>query len=128
MTFAAEDRLLWEAETHFPGGQIQALSREVEASLNSFGALAKMEQYAQLKIWIGRFRLYQAIGDDGPGEESPPQPQPQAQRLFHQLKTLSKQYEPGYIEAFRHDYSTDWSSYIAEALDRVPTDEPAPAG
>jgi hypothetical protein len=119
VTFAAEDRLLWEAETHFPGGQIQALSREVEASLNSFGALAKMEQYAQLKIWIGRFRLYQAIGDDGPGEESPPQPQPQAQRLFHQLKTLSKQYEPGYIEAFRHDYNTDWSAYIAEAQEQL---------
>ncbi len=114
--FAAEDRLLWEAETHFPGGQIQALAREVEASLNSFGVLAKMEQYAQLKIWIGRFRLYQAIGDDGGGEDPP---QPQAQRVFHQLKTLSKQYEPGYIEAFRHDYTTDWSAYIAEAQEQL---------
>src|SRR3954468_14927945 len=116
VTFAADDRLLWEAETHFPGGQLQALSREVEASLNSFAGLAKMEQYAQLKIWIGRFRLYQALGDEGAGDEPP---QAQAQRLFHLLKTLSKQYEPGYIEAFRHDYSTDWPSYIAEAQDQL---------
>jgi hypothetical protein len=116
VTFAAEDRLLWEAETHFPGGQVQALAREVEACLNSFGTLAKMEQYAQLKIWIGRFRLYQAGGDDGGVEESS---QPQAQRVFHQLKTLSKQYEPGYIEAFRHDYTTDWAAYIAEAQEQL---------
>jgi hypothetical protein len=115
--FAADDKLLWEAETHFPGGQIQALSREVEACLNSFGTLSKMEQYAQLKIWIGRFRLYQAGGDDGAAEESPPPAQ--AQRVFHQLKTLSKQYEPGYIEAFRHDYTTDWSAYIAEAQEQL---------
>lgn len=115
--FVAEDRLLWEAETHFPGGQVQALAREVDASLASFGGLAKMEQYAQLKIWIGRFRLYQAAGDDdaGAGEDSPSS----SQRLFHQLKTLSKQYEPGYIEAFRHDYTTDWTAYVAEAHEQL---------
>jgi hypothetical protein len=116
VTFAAEDRLLWEAETLFPGGQIQALAREVEASLGLFGGLAKMEQYAQLKIWIGRFRLYQATGDDGAGEEPPA---PVAQRVFHQLKSLSKQYEPGYIEAFRHDFTTDWLAYVAEAQEQL---------
>ena len=55
--FSNEDRLLWDAEMHFPGGQFQALAREVDASLNYFGVLGKLEQYAQLKIWIGRFRL-----------------------------------------------------------------------
>jgi hypothetical protein len=112
-SFAAEDRLQWEAEAHFPGGQIQALAREVEASLHAFGSLAKMEQYAQLKIWIGRLRYYQAGGDDGGGDEVAT-----AQRVFHQLKGLSKQYEPGYIEAFRHDYTTDWTAYVAEALEQ----------
>ena len=116
VTFAAEDRLLWDAETLFPGGQLQALAREVEASLNSFTALMKMEQYAQLKIWIGRLRLYQASGDDGPGEETPAL---LAQRVFHQLKGLSKQYEPGYIEAFRHDFTTDWAAYVAEAQEQL---------
>jgi hypothetical protein len=116
VTFAAEDRLLWDAETLFPGGQLQALAREVEASLNVFTALMKMEQYAQLKIWIGRLRLYQASGDDGAGEETPA---PLAQRVFHQLKGLSKQYEPGYIEAFRHDFTTDWTAYVAEAQEQL---------
>ena len=40
-------------------------------------------------------------------------------RVFHQLKTMSKQYEPGYIEAFRHDYQTDWAQYIAEATEQL---------
>src|SRR5262249_46383355 len=71
VTSTAEDRLLWDAETLFPGGQLQALAREVEASLSSFSFLVKMEQYAQLKIWIGRLRLYQATGEDGVGEETP---------------------------------------------------------
>jgi hypothetical protein len=115
-TFAAEDRLLWDAETLFPGGQLQALAREVEASLGLFASLVKMEQYAQLKIWIGRLRLYQASGEDGTGEETPA---PLAQRVFHQLKGLSKQYEPGYIEAFRHDFTTDWMTYVAEAQEQL---------
>ena len=58
--FAAEDRLLWDAESHFPGGQLQLLGHEVDAGLNAFGTLSKLEQYARLKVWIGRFRFYQA--------------------------------------------------------------------
>jgi hypothetical protein len=115
-TFAGDDRLLWDAETLFPGGQLQALAREVEASLGLFASLVKMEQYAQLKIWIGRLRLYQASGEDGTGEDTPA---PLAQRVFHQLKGLSKQYEPGYIEAFRHDFTTDWMTYVAEAQEQL---------
>ncbi len=113
--FGAEDRLLWDAEIHFPGGQLQALSREVEASVNYFGVLGKLEQYAQLKIWIGRLRMHQAAGDDEPTEEG----QALAQRVFHQLKTLSKTYEPGYIEAFRHDFHTDWPAYVVEAQEQM---------
>lgn len=112
--FSAEDRLLWDAEMHFPGGQLQALAREIEASINYFGVLGKMEQYSQLKIWIGRFRLHQATIDSDVSEET----QILAQRVFHQLKGLSKTYEPGYIEAFRHDYSTDWVAYVAEAQEQ----------
>ena len=113
--FGVEDRLLWEAEMHFPGGQLHALSREVEASLNYFGGLGKLEQYSQLKIWIGRFRHYQA-SDEPEGSEDI---QILAQRVFHQLKGLSKQYEPGYIEAFRHDFSTDWAAYVVEAQEQL---------
>ena len=61
--FAAEDRLLWDAEAHFPGGQLQLLAHEVDAGLGEFASLSKLEQYARLKVWIGRFRFYQASQD-----------------------------------------------------------------
>ena len=40
-SFSAEDRLLWDAETLFPGGQLQSLAREVEAAAPYFGVLAE---------------------------------------------------------------------------------------
>jgi hypothetical protein len=115
--FAAEDRLLWDAEAHFPGGQLQLLGHEVDAGLNTFGALGKLEQYARLKVWIGRFRYYQAAHDRD--AEMTEELQALSHRVFHQLKYLSRQYEPGYIEAFRQDFSTDWAAYVAEAQEQL---------
>ncbi|MFI5456429.1 MAG: hypothetical protein ACHRXM_13350 [Isosphaerales bacterium] len=115
--FAAEDRLLWDAEAHFPGGQLQLLGHEVDAGSNAFGSLNKLEQYARLKVWIGRFRFYQASQDRD--IELSEDLQTLSHRVFHQLKWLSRQYEPGYIEAFRQDFSTDWSAYVAEAQDQL---------
>jgi hypothetical protein len=115
--FADEDRLLWDAESHFPGGQLQLLAHEVEAGMHAFGHLTKLEQYARLKVWIGRFRYHQAGPDrDGEGSE---EVQALAHKVFHQLKFLSRQHEPGYIEAFRQDFSTDWAAYVAEAQDQL---------
>ena len=85
----------------------------VITGLQAFGSLAKLEQYARLKVWIGRFRFYQASQDRE--VEASEELQSLSHRVFHQLKWLSRQYEPGYIEAFRQDYSTDWASYVAEA-------------
>ncbi|MDG3007440.1 hypothetical protein [Paludisphaera mucosa] len=115
--FADEDRLLWDAESHFPGGQLQLLAHEVEAGLNAYAHLAKLEQYARLKVWIGRFRYHQA----GPDRETEngEDVQTLAHKVFHQLKWLSRQYEPGYIEAFRQDFSTDWAAYVAEAQEQL---------
>jgi chromosome segregation ATPase len=115
--FAAEDRLLWDAESHFPGGQLQLLGHEVDAGLSAFGSVTKLEQYARLKVWIGRFRFYQASQDRE--AEATEELQALSHRVFHQLKWLSKQYEPGYIEAFRQDFSTDWAGYVAEAQDQL---------
>jgi hypothetical protein len=115
--FAAEDRLLWDAEAHFPGGQLQLLAHEVDAGLNAFGSLGKHEQYARLKVWIGRFRYYQASHDRD--TEVTEELQALSHRVFHQLKWLSRQYEPGYIEAFRQDFSTDWAAYVAEAQEQL---------
>jgi hypothetical protein len=115
--FAAEDRLLWDAEAHFPGGQLGLLAHEVDAGLSAFGSLNKLEQYARLKVWIGRFRFYQASQDRE--AEATEELQALSHKVFHQLKYLSRQYEPGYIEAFRQDYSTDWSTYVAEAQEQL---------
>jgi len=115
--FAPLDRMLWDAEGHFPGGQLQLLAHEVEAGLNGFPALGKLEQYARLKVWIGRFRCYQAAHDRE--TDTTEDLQALGHRVFHQLKWLSRQYEPGYIEAFRQDYSTDWATYVAEAQEQL---------
>jgi hypothetical protein len=114
-SFSQDDRLLWDAEIHFPGGQLQALAREVEAGAPYFGMIARAEQYAQLKVWIGRYRQFQAAGEHEMGEETIAV----SQRVFHQLKTLSKTHEPGYIEAFRQDFNTDWALYIADAQEQL---------
>ncbi len=115
--FSADDHLLWDAEAHFPGGQLQLLAHEVEVGLGAFAALNKLEQYARLKVWIGRFRFHQASQDREAlvTEEL----QTLSHKVFHQLKWLSRQYEPGYIEAFRQDFSTDWSTYVAEAQEQL---------
>ena len=115
--FSAEDRLLWDAEGHFPGGQLQLLAQEVDTGLNAFANLGKLEQYARLKVWIGRFRCYQATHDRD--NDLTEELQALGHRVFHQLKWLSRQYEPGYIEAFRQDYSTDWLAYVAEAQEQL---------
>ncbi len=115
--FAEEDRLLWDAEGHFPGGQMQLLATEVEAGFDGYARLAKLEQYARLKVWIGRFRHLQASHErDG---ELTEELRALGHRIFHQLKWLSRQYEPGYIEAFRQDFSTDWAAYVAEAQEQL---------
>lgn len=115
--FGDEDRLLWDAEGHFPGGQLQLLGQEVDAGLNSFAGLSKLEQYARLKVWIGRFRTHQANHDRD--AEVNEEHQALGHRVFHQLKWLSRQYEPGYIEAFRQDFTTDWNAYVAEAQEQL---------
>jgi hypothetical protein len=89
----------------------------VDAGLSVFASLNKLEQYAHLKVWIGRFRFYQASHDRD--AEVTEELQTLAHRVFHQLKWLSRQYEPGYIEAFRQDFATDWSTYIAEAQEQL---------
>jgi hypothetical protein len=115
--FAQEDRLLWDAEGHFPGGQLQLLAHEVDAGMTAFAQLGKLEQYARLKVWIGRFRYYQASHERD--SDSSEELQALGHRVFHQLKWLSRQYEPGYIEAFRQDFSTDWAAYVAEAQEQL---------
>jgi hypothetical protein len=69
------------------------------------------EQLAQLTIWIGRFRRLQAYELPNLSEEE----RAALQRIFPKLVGISKQYEPGYIEAFRQSYETNWDDYVARA-------------
>lgn len=87
---------------------VATLDDEVHAWEPRYGALAKDEQYALMKLWIGTVRLYQmrAVDDE---------PQRRLRRLFGELVGLSRQYEPGYIEAFRQDFTADWERWIADA-------------
>lgn len=113
--FAADDRLARDAEVRFPAGQVRWLAREVEDASAHFGSLDPKEQLAQLTIWIGRFRRLQALDGAGLTDED----QALLQRVFPRLVGLSKHYEPGYIEAFRQGYTTDWDAYVADAEDQL---------
>ncbi len=113
--FSTEDRLARDAESIFPSGQIRALAREIEDAIAHFGMLDPKEQLAQLTIWIGRFRRLQALDVPGLSDED----QIALQRIFPRLVGISKQYEPGYIEAFRQGFNTDWDAYIAEAEEQL---------
>lgn len=113
--FSNEDRLARAAESHFPAGQVRALAREVEDGAAHFGMLDSKEQLAQLTIWIGRFRRLQAMDHADFAEEDVYV----LQRIFPRLVGLSKQYEPGYIEAFRQSFNVDWDAYIADAEEQM---------
>lgn len=107
-----EERLTLIAETYFPEFQIRAFAREVEDSAAVFGMLDRREQYAQMKIWIGRLRRFQ-MSDPLDDEREI------LENVFRRLVSLSKQYEPGYIEAFNRQYAADWDAYIAESQEAL---------
>jgi hypothetical protein len=109
--FTDADSLARAAETLTPAGQVRALAREVEGAIAHFGMLDPREQLLQLTLWIGRFRRLQAFEAENLSEED----QQALQRIFPRLVGISKQYEPGYIEAFRQTFHTDWDKYIADA-------------
>jgi hypothetical protein len=102
------DQLLQQAVAELPSGQLLRLEEEVDSAGRHFGELSRGEQFAQLKIWIGRLRRLQAL-DLAEAEQQ------RSTRIFTMLVGLSKTHEPGYIDAFRQEYRTDWDSYIAAA-------------
>lgn len=113
--FANDDRLARSAELLLPAGQIHALAREIDDAQNHFGVLDGREQLAQLTLWIGRYRRLQALDLPDLTEDD----RAILTRLFPRLVGISKQYEPGYIEAFRQGFSTDWDVYVAEAEEQM---------
>ena len=111
--FADSDRLIIEAERYLPSGQIKALMAEIEDGALHFGMLEAREQKAQLMIWIGRLRRLQLSNATRPSEEIQ-----QLETIFRRLVSLSKQYMPGYIDAFQEGYTADWELYIAESQEQ----------
>ena len=110
--FASTDRLYFDANIYFPGGQARALEKEIEDGAQYFDQLSRPEQYAQMKIWIGRLRRLQ-------NSDLTPDDIVLTNRLFGTLVGISKRYEPGYIEAFRQDYKADWDVFVADAQDEL---------
>lgn len=104
----SDDDIVAEAALFFPDGQLRALEREIDDSRDHYGALSRPEQYAQLKVWLGRLRQAQA-------SELPEDAIQQANRIYGQLVGISKQYQPGYIHAFRQEFEADWDVFILEA-------------
>lgn len=119
--FSNEDRIVRESETFFPGGQIQALAREVADGESHFGMLDQKEQFAQLKIWIGRFRRLQSWAESGTADALGLSEEDHSllREIFPRLVGISKQYMPGYIEAFSRSFETDWDAYVAEAEEQM---------
>jgi hypothetical protein len=119
--FSSEDKLAREAEAFFPAGQIQALAREIADGESHFGMLDQKEQFAQLKIWIGRFRRLQAWAESGAGDALglSDEDHMQLREIFPRLVGISKQYMPGYIEAFSRSFETDWDAYVGEAEEQM---------
>ena len=108
--FRDTDQLVSGVGRLFPASQIAELSREIDDGSNHFGFLDTREQKAQLMIWIGRLRRLQGMDFAEGSEESLAMEQ-----IFRRLVGLSKQYMPGYIDAFQEGYSADWDQYIVEA-------------
>jgi hypothetical protein len=107
-----QDKLISEASLYFPAGQLQVLCKDVEDGVSHYGDLDPREQYAQLKVWIGRYRRLQTF----PLNEDE---QTLSRRIFSKLVGLSKEYEPGYIEAFQINFTCDWDQFIREAGEQV---------
>ncbi|RUL83406.1 hypothetical protein [Tautonia sociabilis] len=106
------DDLAQRAEEHFPEFQVRAFAREIEEANAAFAAMDRREQYAQMRVWIGRLRRFQ---HSDPGEDE----REVLEKIFRRLVSLSKQHEPGYIEAFNRQYAADWDAYIAEAQESL---------
>ncbi len=111
--FSDTDKLVSSVAKLFPSSQIPDLSKEIEDGSIHFGALEAREQKAQLMIWIGRLRRLQGMNFAEGGEET------QAlEMIFRRLVGLSKQYMPGYIDAFQEGYVADWDQYIIDAQEQ----------
>lgn len=111
--FGETDRLVSSVARLFPASQIPDLTKEIEDGAIHFGALEAREQKAQLMIWIGRLRRLQGMNFAEGGEET------QAlEGIFRRLVGLSKQFMPGYIDAFQEGYVADWDQYIVDAQEQ----------
>ena len=111
--FSDTDRLVSGVSKLFPSSQIPELSKEIEDGSAHFGALEAREQKAQLMIWIGRLRRLQGMNFAEGGEETVA-----LEMIFRRLVGLSKQYMPGYIDAFQEGYVADWDQYIVDAQEQ----------
>jgi hypothetical protein len=111
---ADADAVLGRLQERTPERRARRLGEAVRASRAYFGDLSRGEQRAQLMVWIGQLRqLQEEVGADAvPGM---PWVRDGLEQVFRDLVSLSKEYMPGYIEAFQEGYRADWDLYLASA-------------
>ena len=106
------DKLLQLTATFFPEGQLESLEKEVDLVSTHFDMLSREEQMSQLMVWVGRVRNLQT-------KELTEELHAQSRRIFRKLVGISKEHEPGFIEAFQPTFKTNWENYIRDAEERV---------
>lgn len=111
-TLSEGDRLLKMTATFFPEGQLESLEKEVDLVSTHFDMLTREEQMAQLMVWVGRVRYLQT-------KELTEELHAQSRRVFRKLVGISKEHEPGFIEAFQPTFKTNWEAYIRDAEERL---------
>lgn len=103
---------LREFRSMTPRGALQALAIEIRTNDEAVRKSPKRKIYHQIQVWLGRFRLAQEQLRENGEEEAV---RSHLVMVFNSLKSISRDCEPGYIEAFRIDYQCDWVAYIKDA-------------
>jgi hypothetical protein len=104
----SDEAEMTSAVAALPEGELAELERDVADAEPWFENFPREGQYARLRLWIGRLRKLQTAALD-------PDHDRRARRLFTRLVGISKEHQPGYIDAFRPDFSADWDLFIADA-------------
>jgi hypothetical protein len=109
-----------EAERLFPAAEIASFVHDVETGAATYGSLPREEQFAQMKIWIGRCRGLMARNEADRDADDFRDNHARLQRIYGELVGLSRQHQPGFIAEFNREVPRDdWDAYVAAAREEL---------